>query len=122
MFLSDARTSFLFRMASPPVSSDMRLSIDWRLFRSTNVSMRWDVVRFSALMFESTETPDAFAAWMTPRYFVVRSNSNRVVVPLEASRYLSETYFQSSAPGDCGRPPETWMRILRQSTDRKSVV
>src|ERR1017187_9752874 len=50
---------------------------------------------------------------MTPRYFVVRSNSNRVVVPLEASRYLSETYFQSSAPGDCGRPPETWMRILR---------
>ncbi len=64
-------------IARPPVSSAMRLSIDWRLFCSTNVSMRWEVVRCSAVTFESTvrpaasivyiETPAAFAAWMMPR-------------------------------------------------------
>ena len=69
--------SLRLMIARPPVSSAIRLSMDCRLFFSRNVSTRCDVVRFSAVTFESTvrpaasivyiETPDAFAAWMMPR-------------------------------------------------------
>ena len=61
------------------------------------------------------ETPAALAARMIPRYAAVLSNSNCERPPVWV-RNLSWTYFQSSAPGDCGRPSETCRRIFRPST------